>query len=98
MTSKDRRPWAELVQLPVPVITARVCGCGCAPDGAPGIEGCSAECMYPEVVTFDDIVHLDVQDGVITDGAGETYSREAAERRGAALIAAARWGSREVVA
>jgi hypothetical protein len=91
----QQQGWVEaaLVALPEPVVTARVCGCGQAPEGAPGWEGCSAHCMAPEVVTFDHLIDLDLQDGVAHDGVWRSYTREAAEHLGAALIAAARWGT-----
>jgi hypothetical protein len=34
--------------VPVPTEPALVCGCGNAPDGAPGAAGCSPSCMLPE--------------------------------------------------
>jgi hypothetical protein len=91
--------WVEaaLIALPESDATSCACGCGQRPDGAPGWEGCSAGCMEPAFVQFGNRfgnrVILDVRDGTVRDGAGEDLSREAAERRGAALIAAARWGT-----
>lgn len=52
-----------------------VCGCGCAPDGAPGAGGCSAYCMSPEppltaaeafaARVDDDLVELTPAPGVV---------------------------------
>ncbi|HEY0636452.1 MAG TPA: hypothetical protein VGD67_02290 [Pseudonocardiaceae bacterium] len=87
-----QRDGTATIALPHPVVTARVCGCGVPPDGAPGGEGCTAECMKPAVVSFGGRVDLDVQDRTIVDGSGEAYTPEVAELHGACLVAAAHWG------
>lgn len=86
--------WSEpvLVVLPDPVVTARVCGCGVPPEGAPYVAGCSAECMTPALIGFDsDRVTVDPQDRAIHDGSGESYTADGARRLAAALLAGARY-------
>lgn len=60
--------------LPEPVVTARACGCGIAPEGAPGAAGCSAECMAPELISFGDRATLCFPELAIVDGSGESYT------------------------
>lgn len=85
--------WSEAipVALPEPVVTARTCGCGIAPDGAPGAEGCDRWCMTPTLVTIDKRVDVDMQTGAIHDGSGESYTADGARRLAAALLAGARY-------
>jgi hypothetical protein len=90
--------WSEavLVVLPEPEVTSLVCGCGQAPDGAPGYGGgCSPGCMEPEEVSFGGVVDLvigDPEGGIyVTDGLypDEACGPDDVREVAAALLAAA---------